>query len=878
MFKRLRRWLPGGKDQLRRDTAEELRAHMDEIADDYIHRGMAPDAARRAAVLRFGNPAALSDSCQSQRKVFRMEEVTKDLRYGARMLRRTPGFTIIAALTLALGIGGTTAIFSIVNSVLLRPLPVPAPESVYIAWSTWKDQNGNASAGNFVDWREQSRTMQYMAATQSVSFILEDEQMPDRFIGSKATADFFPLLGVQPLLGRVFTPEEDQPGRDGVLVLTEGLWRSRFNADRNVLGRTLRLNGVVYQIIGVMPASLDVVGSNERFWVPMAFTPERKAMHDEHGYIVLARTKPGVTLAQAQSEMDAIAQTQRERFDKDNRGRGIRLQTLEDAILGDTRPTMYMLLGAVLLVLLIACVNVGTLQLARARARTKEIAIRSALGASSWRVARQLLTESFVLASLGGVLGLGLAYAMLSFLVSRAPASIPRISLAALDARALLFTFVIIVLSAALAGGWAAARARNTEPGAALGGGRSSGGASVRDRLRGAMVVAEIAMAIILLVGAGLLIRSAIAVNRVDLGFDPANLLVGRIALPESRYSGHERLSSVFRQIEDFARAIPGARSAALANRAPLSGGFSNGVVPEGKPEDLDHAVQSSTRFVTPAYFETAGIQLKRGRGFNATDVKGGLPVIIVNETFVRQAFGSEEALGKRVGCCSADNADKYRTVVGIVADTRNYGLTEEAPPEIYIPMEQIPADGWRWVAQSMEVLVRTSGAPEQHADDLRALMKRIDPLVPVYLVGPIEERIATTLEQRRFSTLLLSSFAGLALFLAAIGIYGVLSYTVSQRTQEIGIRMALGGKPSQVLGLILGYGLRLAVMGTVIGVLGALAVSGLLRSLLFGVTPNDLATYALAPVLFISMALLASYLPAMRATRIDPVVALRYE
>jgi putative ABC transport system permease protein len=337
-------------------------------------------------------------------------------------------------------------------------------------------------------------------------------------------------------------------------------------------------------------------------------------------------------------------------------------------------------------------------------------------------------------------------------------------------------------------------------------------------------------------------------------------------------------LSAVFRQIEEDARAIPGVQSAALSNRAPLSGGFSNGVVPEGKPEDLDHVVQASTRMVTPAYFETVRIPLKKGRSFNATDVKGGLPVIIVNETFARQAFPGEEALGKRVGCCSADNADKYRTIVGIVGDVRNYGLTEAAPPEIYLPMEQTPADGWRWVAQSMEVLARTSGDPQQHVDDLRAIMKRIDPLVPVYLVGPLQDRIATTLEQRRFTTLLLSSFAALALFLAAIGIYGVLSYTVSQRTQEIGIRMALGGKPSQVLGLILGYGLRLAVVGTVVGVGGAFAISRLLRSLLFGVTPTDAATYALAPMVLIAMALLASYIPAARATRIDPVVALRYE
>jgi putative ABC transport system permease protein len=394
------------------------------------------------------------------------------------------------------------------------------------------------------------------------------------------------------------------------------------------------------------------------------------------------------------------------------------------------------------------------------------------------------------------------------------------------------------------------------------------------------MVVAEVAMAIMLLVGAGLLIRSAMAVNRVDLGFDPANILVGRIALPEVRYSGHQRLSAVFRQIESEARSLPGVQNAALANRSPLSGGFSNGLVPEGKPTTLDYAIQSAARFVSPGYFETVRIPFRKGRNFNAGDVKGGLPVMIINETLARQAFGDEDPIGKRIGCCEelTDPKNLYKTVIGVVGDVRAYGITSTPPPEFYLPIEQMPADGWRWMAQSMEIMVRTSGDPHQHADDLRAILKRIDPLVPIYLLGPLEERIANTLEQRRFSTLLLSSFAALALFLAAIGIYGVLSYTVSQRTQEIGIRMALGGKPSQVLGLILGYGLRLAVIGAVIGVGAAFALSRLLTSLLFGVTPGDVATYALATAVLIAMALLASYLPASRAMRIDPMVALRYE
>lgn len=871
----LRRWMPGGKDQFRNDISEELKSHVDEITEANIKAGMSPDEARRQAVLRFGNVGALSDSCQSERRVFRLEETTKDLRFSVRILRRSPGFTIIAVLTLALGIGGTTAIFSVVNSVLLKPLPISDPDRTFIVWSVWKDDIGSVSAGNYVDIREQSRTFEHMSASQISNFTLEDNETPERLAGARVTANYFSVFGVQPLLGRTFSESEDQPGNDSVVLLSEPVWRGRFNADPNILGRTIRLSSQTFTVIGVMPASFDPVTNHEQLWVPMAFTPERRAMHDEHSYLIVGLLKPGVTMQQAQSEMDSIAKVQQERYPKENLSmgpRGIRLESLEDAIVKDIRPALYMLLGAVGLVLLIACVNVGTLQLARARARRKEIAIRSALGASSWRVLRQLLAESLLLSTLGGILGLLVAHWTLRFIISRAPESIARIEQASLDSVALGFAVVAVLFAAVLSGGWAAARARKADPGRELGSGRTSGGAAVQDGLRGAMVVTEVALAIMLLVGAGLLIRSAMAASRMELGFDPSHLLVGRVSLPETRYKDPATLKSAFRQIEENARSIPGVQSAALVNRTPMSGGSSNGLVPEGKT--MQDIIQSDFRLVSPAYLATARIPLKIGRTFTDADTESSTRVIVINEKLAEAAFPGENPIGKRIRCCD----QHMKTVVGVVGNVRAHGLTEDLGPEFYLPVQQAPEDSWRWTGRSMEVVLRTSADPSAATNDLRSIVKRFDPTVPVYLISSMEQRISDTLEERRFTMFLLTSFAALALFLAAIGIYGVLSYTVTQRTQEIGIRIALGANRTQVLRLVVGHGLRLVAIGTLLGMLGALGASRLMTTLLFSVAPTDAASFTLAGIVLLALATLASYIPAARAMRIDPVVALRYE
>jgi putative ABC transport system permease protein len=875
MARKLKRWLPGGKERFRDEIQEELKQHVEELTQENLRAGMSPEEARRAAVLRFGNVGAISDGVQAEHRVFRMEEVGKDLRFGARMLRRTPGFTIVAVLTLALGIGGTTAVFSVVDGVVLRPLPVHDPDRLVIVRGLWRGEPQAIAAADFANLQAHTETLEIVAATENTSFTLEDERSPDRLTGQRVTGRYFDLFGVEPLLGRTFGVAEDEPGNAGVVVLSNAMWRARFNADPDVLGRTVRLSGRQHEIIGVMPAHFDLTRQRERLWVPMAFTPEQKQVYDEQPYLTYGRLKPGVTLEQARSDLSVLMElrVRNDPREKDG-GRSFTVQRLDDALLEETRPAMYLLLGAVGLVLLIACVNVGTLQLARARSRRKEIAISAALGASTWRVARQLLTESLLLATAGGVLGLLFAHWMLKAIISRAPIDIPRITYATIDGRVLLLTFFLVLLAALITGAWAAARARRIDPGTELGFGRTSGGASVRDRLRGTLVTAEVAMALVLLVGAGLLIRSAVEANRVDLGFEPENLLVGRVSLPLARYGDLGRFMTAVRQIEAEAAALPGVQKAAVADAAPLSSRMSNGLIPEGKPQTLEYLIQSASQFVTPAYFATMRIPLLLGRNFTDADRADAPKVVVINQVLAAAAFPGEEPIGKRLSW----GPEAMLEVVGVVANVPNYGITTTVPPQFYFPLAQILPDMIRWTGGELEVTVRTAADPTRHANDLRAMMQRVDPAVPVYAVGPIEERIATMLRQRRFTTMLLTSFAVLAVFLASIGIYGVLSYMVTQRTQEIGIRVALGASRRQVLRLVFGDGLRLVALGAAIGIGGALAVTRLMTDLLFRVEPHDSATFILSAVALVLLALLASYVPAARALRIEPTVALRNE
>ncbi|HZP62386.1 MAG TPA: ABC transporter permease [Terriglobales bacterium] len=804
----------------------------------------------------------------------------QDSRYGWRMLRNSPLLTAMAVLTLGLTIGANTAVFSIVNSVLLKPLPIADPDRVMFMTETWNGLYGNMSAGNFVDVQAQSTSYSAMAAIKEVSFNLATQESPERVPGQRTTYELFGLLGVQPLIGRTFTADEDQPGRDQVIVIGEALWRTRFGSQASILGRTIQVDSQPKTVIGVMPAKFDPMQNHDQIWVPIAFDDARRAMHDEHYLLALARLKPGISVAQAQSELDAIGKREQERFPRDNQGRSFSVQPFQETLVAGYRTGLLMLLAAVGFVLLIGCVNIANLQLARARTRRKELAIRVALGASRTRLLMQMISESMVLALVGGATGVLVAYAGIQFLVKHAPQDIARIGEASLDRTALLFAITLTLLSGTLFGAWVALRASRTEPQEAFrDGSRTSSMHSARDRLRGALVVTEIAIALVLLAGAGLLIRSAMQISRVNAGYETHSLLIGRVSLPESQYQNPEQLQIVFRRIAEEAATLPGVQSAAVVSTAPMRGGFTNGLIPQGRSMELSNAIDSRFRLITPTYFSTLKIPVRRGRVFNDSDTSSGQRVMLINETLARAAFGSEDPVGKQIACCEADNSpEQWKTVVGVVGDIRASGLDRDVPPEFYLPLTQAPKESWEWMERSMDIVVRSSIEPTSLVPALRKVVENVAAGVPLYRIETVDERIDALLGQMHFQMYLLISFAAVALLLAAIGIYGVLSYVVSQRTHEIGVRMAIGASERDVLALVVGQAMWLTVLGLLIGITGALALTRLLKSLLYGVSTTDVPTFAAVAALLAGTAILASYIPARRAAKVDPMAALRYE
>jgi len=808
-----------------------------------------------------------------------METLMQDVRYGLRMLRKSPGFTAAAVVTLALGIGVNAVIFSAVYSVLLKPLPFDHPDRVLLASETWQGNRGRVSVGNLLDWQQQTTVFEQLAAAQTSSFNLAASESPERIAGERVTHNFFAAFGAQPLLGRTFTAEEDQPGRDRVLLIGERLWRRRFQSDASILGRTVRMDSNAYTVVGVMPAAFDPIQNGEELWVPIAFTPERRAQHDEHYLLAFGRLKPGVSVPQAQAEMDSIARVEAQRYPQQDGDRGAQVTLLEETLLGPFRPALYMLLGAVGFVLLIACANIGNLQLARSRGRSNEVAMRTALGASPGRIVRQLVVESMVLALAGGCAGLALAHAGLALLLRIAPSDVPRLAEATLDWRAVAFIFALTLFSGLLFGLWAALRVAFSRQPLEFNTGRGSAPA-VRDRLRSALVVSEVALSLMLLAGAGLLIRSAWQVSKVTLGVDSSHLLIGRISLPEPQYADPERVKASFRRIVENVKQLPGLESVALVSNAPLSGANTNGLVPEGRPRNSASAINSRFDLISPGYFHAVRLSLKQGRVFTEVDRAGSPKVMVINETLARIAFPGQNPIGKRIACCELDANGQpgFIEVVGVVGDVHAWGLDQNVQPEFYLPMEQAPAAAWDWIQRSMDLVARGFGDPNQLTNALRASVSKVDPGVPLYHVETLDQRIASSLQQSRFNTFLMSIFAVAALLLAAIGLYGVLSYLVAQRTHEIGIRMAVGAQTSDVLKLVIFHGLRLVAMGVFIGLVGTLLTSHVLSSLLFGIRATDSLTMFSVASLLIGISLLASYIPARRAAKIDPMVALRYE
>jgi putative ABC transport system permease protein len=803
-----------------------------------------------------------------------------DLRYALRGLLRKPLFTVLIILTLALGVGANAAIFSVVNGVLLRPLPYPQPDRLMMVWVYNPRQGFDkdvATYPTFSDWRTQSHSFENLAAYFGASVSLTGVGDPAQLRGARVTASFFPTLNVQPALGRWFTEQDAAAGHERVVVLEHGLWKQRFGSDRTIVGRTIQLSGRPYEVVGVMPEGFQYP-DDATLWVPLAPAEPYKQLMESRGSFwlsVIGRLRPGTTQASAQTEMDTIARRLEQQYPDTNGGQGVRLTSLHEEIVGDVRHALLVLLGAVGCVLLIACANVANLLLTRATGRQREIAIRAALGAQRFRIVRQLLTESLVLALIGGAAGLLLATWGVAALQEAAPTNIPRLTSITIDLPVLLFTLIVALTTGLIFGiapSWQSASANQSD---ALKEGGRGGGEGVRGRrVRNLLAVVEVAVALVLLVGAGLLARSFAAIARTDLGFNPRSVLVLQIDLPGQKYTEDQRIVQFYQQLTERLAAIPGVRSVGLGSSV-LLGRLPNSstLMVEGRPVPRD-AVNVPVPYdtVTNGFFSTLGIPLTRGRLFGPEDTPTAPSHVIVNEAFVRRFFPTEEPLGKRVTFNGPQDKNiQWSTIVGVVADTRRGGVERPAWAELYFPLTQ-SAD------PRLMALVRTAGDSIAVARAAQEQVWAIDPGQPVASIRTLEEIVARVQANRRFTMLLLGVFAFVALVLATVGIYGVIAYSTAQRTQEIGIRVALGAARSDVLRMVLSDGLRIGVIGSVIGIVAAAAMSRLLSGLLFGVSPHDPLTFVVLPAALLLVAALASLIPARRALAIEPIRALRAE
>jgi putative ABC transport system permease protein len=811
----------------------------------------------------------------------------QDLRYGIRMLLRSPGFTAVAVLTLALGIGATSAIFSVIDAVLLRPLPYNEPDRLVMVWGKLagiglpRDQNA-VSVPEFIDFQTMNQVFERMAASTGTSFNLTVEGSPERVQGASVSASLFPLLRVQPVLGRTFRAEEDQPGRDNVVLLSHGLWQRRFGSDPSLVGKTLTLNGRVCSVIGILPPNFEFPAEAE-IWRPIAFdaadlSENRRA---DHFLTVVARLKPGVRLAQAQANMDVIARRLQEKNPAQyppRSGWGVRLTPLLEEMVEDTRPALLMLLGAVALLLVIACANVANLLLARASARQREIAIRAALGAGRGRLIRQLLTESCLLGLLGGALGLLLALWGGDLLVKLGPENLPRLKDAAIDGRTLGFTLLISLGANFLFGLAPAWQACGGQRSAQLKEGSRGATASPRGaRLRGMVVVSQISLSLVLLVGAGLLIKSFVRVLQVDPGFNPNHVLSMRINLPSVRYPEPRQAQAWFRQLLQRVETLPGVEYASLVSHLPLgSVGWSGTFTVEGLVTDpTKGGPEADRRPSSTAYFRAMGIPLLRGRFFDSRDEAEDAPkVAIVDETLAETFWRGQDPIGKRLKLGGVHSSRPWMSVVGVVRHVKHQGLDAQSRFQMYWPYpQQLPQ-------RTMSLVIRTRSGmdPRSLTRAAQNEVLALDKEQPVFAIRTMEEVVSRSVAQRRLSMLLLVIFAAVAVTLATVGIYGVMSYSMAQRTHEIGIRMALGARAPDVLALVAKQALTLVALGVAVGLAGALLFTRSLASLLFQVQPGDPAILLAASLLLAAVALGAGYIPAHRAVKVDPMTALRCE
>lgn len=808
-----------------------------------------------------------------------MESLTQDIFYGLRMFRTNPGFTAVVLLTLALGIGANTVIFSVVNAIVLRPLPYKeADRLIFVSETTSDTKIKPFSFLDYTDWRDQNQVFEHFAAFKFDGANLIGDDQPERLQTAFVSANIFPMLGVDPIVGRVFTADEDKSGGPRVVVMNYDLWQRRFGGDKGVIDKTLNLDGQIYTVVGVMPAGFKAYPSSTwrpELWMPLSLLPDglKNARRARQGIYAFGRLKNGVTFDQARVEMDKVAGQLEQQYPDSNGGHKAYLVPLHQHIIRDVRTSVLLLLGAVGLVLFIACANVANLLLTRAATRQREISIRAAMGASRLRLVRQLLTESVVLSALGAIIGLGFAYVGIKLLLNISPTNLPRVSEIGIDSRVLWFTFLVSILTGLIFGLTPALHASKADLSQVLKETARGSAGVARTYIRNLLVVGEVAIALVLLVASILIVRSFIRLVDTSPGFNTSNVLTMQMALPGSKYSESWRLRGFVEQLVQGVKSIPGVESAAVVNPLPLSGvGQQTPFTIEGRAiVSSNETPFSDLESVTPDYFEVMGIRLLRGRYFTEQDKDDGAQVVIIDETMARRYWPSEEPIGQRLKMGDAASNFPWLQIVGVVGHLKNYGVTEESRVEMFRPYTQFQSN-------TISLVVRTSGDPTAMAGAVRNQIANIDKDQPVYNIRTMDELLATTVAPRRLSVVLLGAFAVLALLLEAIGVYSVLAHSVTERTHEIGIRMALGAQRSSIMRLIMRQGMSLVVVGMAVGLAGAFMFNYVVASLLFGVTTRDPISYMGGLMVLVMVAFLACYLPAKKATRVDPMVAIRHD
>ncbi len=801
------------------------------------------------------------------------DEMIQDLRYGMRMLLKNPGFTMIAVITLALGIGANTAIFSIVNAVLLRPLAFKEPDRIVHIWERELKRGADRyplSPPNFIDYRDQSRVFAQIGAYSPQNINLTGVAEPERLDGVRASAGIFAALGANPLLGRAYRPEEEQPGQNRVVMLSQGFWQRRFGSDQTIIGKSLTLDGEPHTVVGVMPAGFQFPSDSEQaaLWVPMTFSASELTNRGFHAYGAVARLKAGTSRARALAELEAIAGRLRQQYPATNGSYGVNLTPVHEQVVGKARPTLLKLFGAVGLVLLIACANVASLLLSRSAARRREIAVRTALGASRGRILRQLITENFALSLLGGAVGLLLAAWSIGLLKRIGTHAIPRLQEIAIDGWVLGFCFSLALLTSLLAGLAAGLQATKVDVNESLKEGARSTVGRGHNRIRRLLVVSEMALSLVLLISAGLISKSLLLLQAVNPGIRPDNVLTMRVSLNSKK--GLQVVNYYQELLQRIGR-IAGLESVGAISHLPLSGAVAFfGFTIDGKPSAPGEERSTHFRAISPDYLRTMGIPLLNGRDFTEQDDERATTVILINETLARRHFHGEDPIGRRLSITFGDT-QAMREIVGVVADVKHRGLTNESGSEVYVPYPQLPL-------VRMNIVARTAGDPLDIVAAVRNEAFAVDRNQPVADIRTMESYLADSIAQPRFNTILLGLFAALALALAIVGIYGVMSYFITQRTHEIGIRLALGARSGDVLRIVVRQGMTLTMSGLLIGLTLAFAATRLLTNLLYGVGPTDPLTFIVISSLFALVALLACYLPGRRAAKVDPIEALRHE